>query len=203
MTRITAAQRIAAALEEYQQVSVLAPLRDVSPLVPGDGPLNSPFVLVGEAPGAEEVKQGRPFVGRSGQLLFTMLAEVGVQRRMCYVTNVVLYRPPGNRTPETFEVASSRRRLAAEILAVKPGLVITLGATALRAVAPRGGRVSEIHGQLSGISFSEHPDSWQCHWLPTFHPSAALRSTDNAELMREDLAVLRRITHGMRMVMGA
>jgi DNA polymerase len=199
---MTPGERINAAVGEYLQLSVLAPLRDQSPAILGDGPLNAPFVLVGEAPGAEEVKQGRPFVGPSGQLLFEMLAAVGVRRRMCYVTNVVLYRPPGNRTPEQFEIASSRKRLAAEILAVRPGLVITLGAVALHAVSPAGGRISEIHGKVSRLDLADWPDRLLVPWLPTFHPSAALRSSYILDEMTGDLAVLRRITQGMQMVMG-
>jgi uracil-DNA glycosylase len=202
MAPMTPAEQIAAAYEEYRQVSVLAPLAGQSPLVPGDGPVNAPFLLVGEAPGAEEVKQGRPFVGRSGQLLVSMLAERGVPRRMCYVTNVVLYRPPGNRTPETFEIAASRKRLTAEILAVRPGLVITLGRVAKHAVSPRIGPVTEIHGKLRPASFAEWPASLETWWLPTFHPSAALRSSDIGDQMRDDLEILRLVSNGMKLVTG-
>jgi uracil-DNA glycosylase family 4 len=198
-----AEERIARAQEEYRSLVVLEPLAAQSLLVPGSGPTNAPFLVVGEAPGEEEVRQGKPFVGRSGRQLFEMLAEVGVQRRMCYVTNVVLYRPPSNRTPHSFEVAASRARLAAEILAVRPGLVITCGATAKSAVSPLAGRISDIHGRIGTVAIADWPDSLQVPWLPTFHPAAALRSTDTAELMAEDLAVLRRITQGMRMVMGS
>jgi uracil-DNA glycosylase len=200
---LTPEERITAAYAEYQQLTVLAPLRDQSPFVPGSGPRNAPFLLVGEAPGAEEVKQGRPFVGRSGQLLFQLLAERGVQRRLCYVTNVILYRPPGNRTPETFEIAASRKRLSTEILAVRPGLVITCGAVALRAVSPVDGRISEVHGKIRPAVFREPPESFGVPWLPTFHPSAALRSSDVLDEMREDLAVLQLISLGMKLVMGS
>jgi DNA polymerase len=200
---MTPEERIAAAIAEYEQLTVLAPLRDQSPLVPGHGPLNAPFVVVGEAPGAQEVVQLIPFTGPAGQYLNEALAAVGVQRRMCYVTNVVLYRPPANRTPEQFEIAASRKRLTAEIMAVRPGLVITCGATACRAITPLRGRISDIHGKMTRITLQDWPDQLVVPWLPTFHPAAALRNPATAELMAEDLAVLRRITQGMRMVMGS
>jgi len=199
---MTREERIAAAYEEYAGLTVLAPLAAQSPLVPGHGPLNAPFAVVGEAPGAEEVRLGRPFVGRSGQLLFQLLAEAGVQRRWCYVTNTVPYRPPGNRTPEQFEIAASRRRLAQEIIAVRPGLVICCGATAGHAVSPSAGRISDIHGRLQRAGFTGPPRPFETWWLPTFHPAAALRSSGIEDLMREDLAVLRRISDGMKLVTG-
>jgi DNA polymerase len=196
-------EQIAAAYMEYAQLAVLAPLAARSPPVLGHGPVNAPFVVVGEAPGEQEVKQLRPFVGRSGQYLFQALAAVGVQRRMCYVTNVVLYRPPGNRTPETFEIAASRKRLMAEIRAVRPGLVITCGATAKHAVDPGTGRIGEIHGKLRELVPPGWHSSYRCWWLPTFHPAAALRNPATAEMMTEDLQILQLISTGMKMVMGA
>jgi uracil-DNA glycosylase len=200
---MTPAEQIAAAYAEYAELTVLAPLRDQSPLVPGSGPLNAPFLVVGEAPGAQEVTELKPFVGPAGQYLNEVLAVSGVQRRMCYVTNVVLYRPPGNRTPEQFEIASSRKRLMAEILAVRPGLVISLGATARHAVNPLGGKISEIHGKLGRVTVTGWPDRFETWWLPTFHPAAALRSTAVAEMMAEDLRILQQISTGLRMVTGS
>lgn len=184
------------AYKAYQELASLAPLRAGSPLVKGDGPLNSPVVLVGEAPGAEEVKQGRPFTGPSGQLLDKLLAERGLPRWMCYVTNVVLYRPPGNRTPEQFEISASRPRLRAEINGIDPALVITLGAVARRALRPDGPPVSECHGLLEPLAGRDKvlADCGQGEYsrmmLPTYHPSAALRDPRVLEKMRADLAVL-------------
>jgi DNA polymerase len=170
------------AYEDYEQIAVLAPLRAQSPLVRGDGPLNAPVLLVGEAPGAQEVVQLKPFVGPSGQLLDQLLAERGLPRWMCYVTNVLAYRPPANRTPEQFEIHVSRPRLQAEITGIDPALVITLGAVARRALVPDGPPVSECHGQL------ERRDGRMM--LPTYHPSAGLRDPRVLEKMRADLAVL-------------
>ena len=170
------------AYKVYEELPSLAPLRAQSPLVRGDGPLNAPVVIVGEAPGEQEIKTGRPFVGPSGKLLDELLDERGLPRWMCWVTNVVCYRPPGNRTPQSFEISASRFRLRAEINGIDPATVITLGAVARRALVPQGPPVSECHGQL---------ERWDGRiMLPTYHPSAALRDTRVLAKMRADLAVL-------------
>lgn len=171
------------AYKAYQELAVLAPLRAQSPLVPGDGPLNAPVMFVGEAPGEQEVLQLKPFVGPSGKLLDTLLAEVGWQRWACWVTNVVCYRPPGNRKPERFEIHVSRPRLMAEIQGIDPGLIITLGATARQALQPDGPPVSECHGQR---------EPWEGRWMiATYHPSAGLRDERVLAKMRADLAILK------------
>ncbi len=194
---------IALAYEEYSRIGVLAPLRDQSPMVPGAGPLNAPVLLIGEAPGAQEVEELKPFVGRSGRLLNTLLATAGLPRRYCYVTNVLAYRPPGNRTPERFEIAASRERLCAEIEAVQPALVITLGAVARRAMKPQGDPVSVCHGKPEPLGFIHNQDyqrgdpiqleaevTLNCMMLPTYHPSAALRDPAVHAMMRADLGFL-------------
>ena len=192
---------IDAAYSAYEELAVLAPLRAQSPLVKGDGPLNAPAVLVGEAPGAQEVVQLKPFVGPAGQMLDQLLAEIGLPRWFFWVTNVVAYRPPGNRTPEQFEISASRPRLLAEITGIDPALVVTLGATARRALSPDGPPVSECHGQLEPLNLGRLTKAapelrWrmdhQLMVLPTFHPSAALRDERIREKMRADLAILGR-----------
>lgn len=194
--RARAAYAAGQAIAEYMELPALAHLRDQSPAVWGEGPLNAPVVLVGEAPGAEEVRRKRPFVGPSGQLLEQLLAENNLPRGWCYITNTVLYRPPGNRTPESFEVAASRPRLLAEIAAVRPALVVTLGATARKALRPGAGPVTQAHGRierladvLRSVPASSLPACGLADFvlLPTFHPSAALRDPAVLGQMREDL----------------
>lgn len=193
---------IAEAYKAYQEIGVLAPLRDQSPFVPGDGPLNAPVLLVGEAPGAQEVVELKPFVGPAGRFLDELLAECGLPRWMCWVTNVLMYRPPLNRTPERFEIAVSRERLLAEIEGIDPMLVITLGATARYALKPQGDPVSVCHGKLEPLGFVHNTDyrkgdpvqleaeTTNCMMLPTFHPSAALRDRQVHSKMRADLRFL-------------
>lgn len=120
--------------EEYAASRVLASLAEGRKLVPGHGPLNAPVVVVGEAPGAQEEAQGKPFVGPSGKLLRQMLEEARIPWGICYVTNVVPWRPPGNRTPYPFEVQASFDRVEKEIALVDPVVVIAAGAVAWRGV---------------------------------------------------------------------
>jgi uracil-DNA glycosylase len=198
--------RLSAAYAAYEDVAVLAPLRAHSPLVRGQGPPYAPIMLVGEAPGATEVARGKPFVGKSGQLLDQLLKERGIYRHMCYTTNVIAYRPPDNRTPYAFEIAASRERLMSEIDVVRPGLIITLGAVARRALTSRDkDPVSLCHGRMERFEpawndLAQYGDvyEWDAQleaWmLPTYHPSAALRDDDILAAMRADLAPLSQLT---------
>lgn len=122
---------------KYDSDRAFAHLRSTSRFVPGDGPADSPqFMLIGEAPGATEDREQRPFVGASGKLLTTMLWELRVHRKNCYVTNVVKYRPPNNRRPSIEEIDAATPYLREEVKLVYPagGVVILLGATALALV---------------------------------------------------------------------
>jgi uracil-DNA glycosylase len=198
------------AYRAYEEVPALNRLRSESPvLVRGSGYMRSPVVLVGEAPGAEEEKRKAPFVGPSGLLLGQLLNDVGFHRSLCYVTNVVCYRPAGNRTPYPFEIAASRGRLLAEIEAVAPMLVITLGKTARRALRPDGDPVSFCHGKVedsreipSGLHGKGDPvflePGHDYKMLPTFHPAAALRDPAVLELLRADLEYLRQFAPARR-----
>src|SRR5437867_4105657 len=105
-------------------------------LVPGEGSARAPVVFVGEAPGAAEDREGRPFVGRAGRLLDLVLEEAGLRREDVYITNVVKARPPGNRDPRADEVAHHRPWLDRELAIIRPRLVVPLGRHALARFAP-------------------------------------------------------------------
>jgi uracil-DNA glycosylase len=136
-------------------------------VVVGDFPRGARLMLVGEAPGAQEDRSGRPFVGKAGQLLDDLLAEVGIDRTATAVANVVKCRPPGNRPPTTAEARRCRGWLDRQVALVDPSLVVTLGGTALSWALGPGTRLR---------------DARQCvhEWrgrrlLATYHPSAAIR----------------------------
>ena len=153
-------------------------------VVVGSGPRPPKIVVVGEAPGRQEDEGGEPFVGRSGQLLFRLLGEVGLAREDCFVTNVVKCRPPANRAPRPREIAACAPWFALQMAEMGAAPLLALGATAARSTlgATRGigvihGRVVERDGRVG---------------LATYHPAAALRGGDRVlSVMREDLAVLR------------
>ena len=156
-------------------------------VVVGDTPAGARLLVVGEAPGAQEDQTGRPFVGRSGQLLDRLLAEVGVPRPEVAVLNTVKCRPPGNRVPTREESAHCRPWTEAQLAQLAPALVVTLGLTSAQWFLGRctlsavRGRVHDVQGRSV---------------LPTYHPAAALRGGPNGEamrLLREDLAQAARL----------
>lgn len=146
--------------------------------VMGEGPLNAPVMFVGEAPGYEEDRRGRPFVGPSGQILGRWFRALGVDRGSVYVTNVLKYRPPGNRVPSATERHAARPLLAAEIAMVAPNLVVLLGATALGTVFPGRG----LPGHRGRILRGNHRD-----YLPTYHPAVCLRQPELTRVAEQDL----------------
>jgi len=176
-------------LETYAAAPMLQELAARSPLVRPSGPLNAPLMLVGEAPGRDEVIQGAPFVGAAGTLLDHLLERAGIIRRYAYVTNTVLYRPPGNRTPYPFEIQVSAPRLQQEIMIVRPEIVIALGSTAARAIGPRNVPVTELRGKWHALNTGDH----HCDLLVTWHPAAALRDrTAEQELAKHLITVMNR-----------
>ena len=154
-------------------------------LVPGEGSATAAVVIVGEAPGASEDKQGRPFVGRAGRLLDELLAEAGLRREDVFITNVVKARPPGNRDPRADEVAHHLPFLEAQLEVIRPRLLVPLGRHALKRFAPDA-KIGEVHGRVL-----EHDGRTLC---PMYHPAAALHNqrlrgtlVDDARALREAL----------------
>jgi uracil-DNA glycosylase len=143
-------------------------------IVPGEGNHDADVMLVGEAPGASEDKQGRPFVGRAGKLLDELLAEAGLVRDDVFITNVVKARPPGNRDPRAAEVAHYLPWLEQQLALIKPAVVIPVGRHALAHFAP-GEKITEVHGTLVVAG-----DRQLVPWL---HPAAALRNRDLRETL--------------------
>ena len=152
-------------------------------VVVGAAPAGVRLLVLGEAPGADEDASGLPFVGRSGQLLDLLLAEVGGDRARTAVLNTLKCRPPANRPPRPAESAHCRGWTERQLALVDPSLVVTLGLSATRwflgpvALGAVRGRVHEVAGRRV---------------LPTYHPSAALRfgpEGDPRRLLREDLAL--------------
>ncbi len=150
--------------------------------VPGEGRLDAKLMIIGQAPGAREDEQLRPFVGRSGQLLDSLLRKVGIVRGDAYITSVVQFFPPGNRLPSKKEVALCRPFLERQIEIVRPRYMIALGNLSADVVLGSG-EVAKNHGKMID------KDGRTC--LITFHPAAALRFKDNYGLMLSDFRKLR------------
>jgi len=152
----------------------------------GAGNANADLMFVGEAPGAEEDRQGLPFVGRSGALLTTLLADVGISRDDVFITNTIKCRPPGNRDPASAEIESCRPWLYEQIRLIEPRVVATLGNFATRLLSGDPTGITKVHGkpQLKRLG------SRTVQLLPLFHPAAALRATGTRQLLAADLANL-------------
>lgn len=133
--------------------------------VPGEGPLNAEVLLIGEAPGMNEDKQGRPFVGQSGQFLEELLAAAGLKRHEVYICNVLKCRPPANRDPAPVEIDACRDYLDEQIDMVDPLVVVTLGRFSMAKWFP-GQTISRIHGTVKLVEGR--------FVVPMFHPAAAL-----------------------------
>jgi DNA polymerase len=145
--------------------------------------------LLGEAPGRHEDEGGEPFIGRSGQLLFTLIhEELKLTREDCFVTNVVKCRPPENRTPTRVEIAACQPWLELQLGEISSHVVIPLGLTATRTLLASKATMSELHGRaVTQGSFRV---------VPTYHPAAALRQGPSVvAMMRDDLRVVRGLLH--------
>jgi uracil-DNA glycosylase family 4 len=149
--------------------------------VPGEGSADAELMFVGEAPGAQEDKRGRPFVGASGCLLDELLRAIGLRREDVFITNVLKARPPKNRDPRPAEVEHSWPWLEAQLELVRPRLVVPLGRHALGRFVP-GAKISEVHGTLL-----EHGGRG---YFPLLHPAVALYGRERRNELFEDIARL-------------
>ena len=141
--------------------------------VPGEGDPMTEVVLVGEGPGVNEDRLGRPFVGRAGDLLVRLLASIGWQRGDVFITNVVKCRPPDNRDPEPDEVAACAPYLRRQLEVLDPALVVTLGRHSMGRFMP-GTSISRAHGTVAEVDPAT--GAANAHVFALYHPAAALRA---------------------------
>jgi DNA polymerase len=157
-------------------------------LVFSDGNKNSKVMIVGEAPGRTEDKIQKPFVGRAGRLLDSLLESINLDRSKVYITNVVNYRPDKNRKPKPTEIKEFKKLLFKHIEIIKPKCILLLGATAATAVLNHIGPLSEIRGKWKNIKIiNSYLDI-----LTTFHPAFLLRQPTKTKFLLEDLLILRK-----------
>lgn len=149
--------------------------------VPGEGPYDAAIMLVGEGPGFNEDKQGRPFVGAAGRFLEELLAVAGLTRKEVYITNVVKHRPPHNRDPLPSELAACRPYLERQIALIRPRVIVTLGRHSLGTFCP-GTMISKVHGQV-------HEQSGR-HLFHLYHPAAALHQERLRQTLLADMSKL-------------
>lgn len=159
-------------------------------LVLGEGNPDADIVLIGEAPGKKEDELGRPFVGASGRFLNEMLAAAGWSRDEVYVTNIVKYRPPGNRDPKPAEKQAFWPYLARQLEIIDPKVVVTLGRHSMEFFLPDA-KISQLHGQAVRRQVV-WPDGSTRQWLivSLYHPAAALYNGSMRTTLVEDFQQL-------------
>ena len=180
-----AESRRQALVEVYNEASVCercALSETRNRVVFGSGNADADLMFVGEAPGAEEDRQGLPFVGRAGGLLTELLEGIGMKRKDVFINNVLMCRPPGNRDPQPEEIDSCRPWLEQRIGLIQPRVICTLGNFATKLLTANQTGITKVHGvpqqHLIGGRFA--------YLLPLFHPAAGLRTPRVAEQLRED-----------------
>ncbi len=158
-----------------------------SQAVPGEGNPDTEVVLVGEGPGSNEDRLGRPFVGRAGTLLERLLGSIGWGRGDVFITNVVKCRPPDNRDPEPDEIAACAPFLRRQLEALDPTVIVTLGRHSLGRFMP-GARISAAHG--TSRPADPATGAGAALVFAMYHPAAALRAADIERLSFEDVAAV-------------
>lgn len=155
--------------------------------VPGEGNPNADLVFVGEGPGADEDAQGRPFVGRSGQLLDKIIIAMGLKRSDVYICNIVKCRPPENREPRPEEIISCLPFLKRQLGLIRPEVIVALGAPSTRTLLSTNKPIGQLRGKFYDFNFDDFSEPIKL--MPTFHPAYLLRnySDDNRRKVWEDM----------------
>jgi DNA polymerase len=184
-----AAARREALVEVFNEASICerCPLSETrNQVVFGAGNSDADLMFVGEAPGAEEDRQGLPFVGRAGGFLTELLEGIGLKREDVFIANVLKCRPPGNRDPQPEEIDSCRPYLERQVELIEPRVICTLGnfATKLLTANPTG--ITKVRGTAQEHVLGSRP----VYMLPLFHPAAGLRTPAVARTLREDFEAI-------------
>lgn len=158
--------------------------------VPGEGNPDADIIFIGEAPGANEDKEGRPFVGRAGKLLDFLLHQIGYEREEVWIGNIIKHRPPKNRDPQPDEIAACKPYLTKQIEIISPKLVVTLGRFSMNYFLPDQ-KISQAHGKPYNLA--------SFYLYPVYHPAAGLRNSDMKNTLIKDFLkipdVLKEIRH--------
>lgn len=160
--------------------------------VPGIGPINSPIMIIGEAPGANEDKEGIPFAGASGVVLDEMLEIAGLRRDLVFITNIVKCRPPENRDPKQEETEICSGYLTKQIELIKPSIIITLGRHSMYFILKdKTKTITEMHGKIEIMK--------DFYFIPMYHPAVTLYSrTKMRPKMETDFKRLKNFVDGIK-----
>jgi uracil-DNA glycosylase len=152
--------------------------------VVGEGSLDAKIIFIGEAPGKNEDEQGRPFIGRAGKLLTSLIEEMGMKRDDVWIGNIIKHRPPKNRDPKPEEIEACRDYLTKQLEIIQPQVVITLGRFSFNYFVPDG-KITSERGKLIDIG--------NYKVFPVYHPAAALRNKKFLNTLKDDFSKLSEI----------
>jgi uracil-DNA glycosylase len=178
---------MSALTELYEQIKACHKCeisRERTNAVPGEGPENAEIMFIGEAPGWNEDKQGRPFCGQAGQFLDKLLTSINLDRKKVYITNVIKTRPPDNRDPAPMEIQNCAPWLDKQLEIIKPKMIVTLGRYSMAKFFP-GKSISKIHGT------AEKKDG--IIYFAMYHPAAALHQGNLRQVIEEDIKKIPKI----------
>ncbi len=174
----------------------LAITRTATNTVFADGNPESRIMFIGEAPGADEDKQGIPFCGQSGQLLSQILSYVGlIREKNYYITNSIFWRPPGNRRPTPEELAVCQPFVEKHIALIKPELIVLVGSTAISSVLNKSLSITKVRGQLLDYT-NQFLNGTNIKVMPTLHPSYLLRSPGQKKYAWQDALKIKLFLEG-------
>lgn len=165
--------------ESYRQSDALLVQNGSKRIVFGEGNPDAHLMFIGEAPGAQEDLEGRPFVGRSGKLLNKLLQLANTERKDVFITNIVKCRPPNNRKPTPTEMDRGRSLLFKQMQIIRPQVVCTLGASALEGLLNRPISITKTRGKLFNLG--------DFLILPTYHPAFILRNPKELKTLTQDI----------------
>lgn len=155
----------------------------------GAGNANADLMFIGEAPGAEEDRRGLPFIGRAGNLLSTLLGEIGLSRDDVFIANTLMCRPPGNRDPRPEELTSCRPYLLEKVRLIEPKVIATLGNFSTKLITKDQTGITKVRGKPQIHTIGART----VRVFPILHPAAALRTPSLQATMREDFSALREL----------
>ena len=161
-------------------------------LVFGEGSLDSKIIFIGEAPGYNEDKQGRPFIGRAGKIFDELLDSINLKRNNVYITNILICRPPKNRKPLKNEINKCKKYLDKKIEIIKPNIFVPMGNIAASYILKKFGikndRISKIHGTIYQINYH----SKIIKVIPLYHPAIATYNINKRKILFEDIKIIKK-----------
>ncbi|MBF0385378.1 MAG: uracil-DNA glycosylase [Candidatus Omnitrophica bacterium] len=190
MEKLEKQRKIAALIAKIDSCKRCSLAKTKTRSVPGEGDIDSEVMFIGEAPGANEDLQGKPFVGRAGDIFTRLLGEIGLTREQIYLCNILKCRPPDNRNPLPGEIAACQGSLDLQIKIIAPSIICTLGKFSTEYIFNKYGlpleKISSLHGKL----YKASTENGEKTILPLFHPAVAVYDINKYGVLKKDIEIL-------------